>query len=133
MRRANPRFAAEAASLPEADADGLLALDAVLGERPLADRLRAYCTAVWGNDWRNDNEAALIASACERAKDRPPKQLTFEAWLRCHAARQHAKLFHDRPFLWWISDGPPDGFTVVVHYHRLVVGQSDPLPIGSTA
>ena len=32
---------------------------------------------------------------------------------------QHAKLFHDRPFLWWITDGRPDGFTVVAHYHRL--------------
>jgi restriction-modification enzyme MmeI-like protein len=110
---------AEAATLPEADADGLLPLVPVLGERPLADRLRAYCAAAWGEFWTSGSEAALIASACERAKDRPPKQLTFDAWLRSHAARQHAKLFHDRPFLWWITDGRSDGFTVVAHYHRL--------------
>ncbi len=110
---------AEAATLPEADADGLLALVPVLGERPLADRLRAYCTAAWGDAWTQGSEAALIAAACERAKDRPPKQLTLDAWLRSHAARQHAKLFHDRPFLWWITDGRADGFTVVAHYHRL--------------
>ena len=64
-------------------------------------------------------EAKLVASACERAKDKPPKQLTFDAWLRTHAARQHAKLFQDRPFLWWITDGRADGFTAVAHYHRL--------------
>ena len=110
---------AEAATLPEADANGLLALVPVLGERPLADRLRAYCAAAWGEAWTPDTEAALITAACERAKDRPPKQLTFDAWLRTHAARQHAKLFHDRPFLWWITDGRADGFTAVAHYHRL--------------
>jgi hypothetical protein len=110
---------AEAATLPEADADGLLALVPVLGERPLADRLRAYCGAAWGEAWQAGTEAALIAVAYERAKDKPPKQLTLEAWLSTHAARQHAKLFHDRPFLWWISDGRADGFTVVAHYHHL--------------
>jgi hypothetical protein len=110
---------AEAANLPEADADGLLPLVPVLGKRTLADRLRAYCAAAWGEFWTSGSEAALIARACERAKDRPPKQLTFDAWLRGHAARQHAKLFHDRPFLWWITDGRSDGFTVVTHYHRL--------------
>jgi hypothetical protein len=110
---------AEASMLPATDADGLLALVPVLGERPLADRLRAYCAAAWGDTWTQGSEAALIAAACERAKDKPPKQLTFDAWLHTHAARQHAKLFHDRPFLWWITDGRPDGFTVVAHYHRL--------------
>ena len=110
---------AEAATLPEADADGLLALVPVLGERPLADRLRAYCAAAWGDAWTASTEATLIAAACERAKDKPPKQLTLDAWLRTHAARQHAKLFHDRPFLWWITDGRADGFTAVAHYHRL--------------
>jgi hypothetical protein len=72
-----------------------------------------------GEFWTPDSETASIASACERAKDKPPKQLTFDAWLRSHAARQHAKLFHDRPFLWWTTDGRPDGFTVIACYHRL--------------
>ena len=110
---------AEAVTLPEADADGLLALVPVLGERSLADRLRAYCAAAWGDAWKLDTEARLVAAACERAKDRPPKQITLDAWLRTHAARQHAKLFHDRPFLWWVTDGRADGFCAVVHYHRL--------------
>lgn len=109
----------EAAALPEADADGLLALVPALGERPLADRLRAYCATAWGEAWTPSTEPRLIASACERAKEKPPKQLTLEAWLRTHAARQHAKLFLDRPFLWWITDGHADGFTAVAYYHRL--------------
>jgi len=110
---------AEAAALPPPDADGLLALVPVLGERPLADRLRAFCVAAWGDAWTPSTEAALVAVACERAKDKPPPQLTLDAWLRSHAARQHAKLFHDRPFLWWITDGRADGFTAIAHYHRL--------------
>ncbi len=48
-----------------------------------------------------------------------PAALTLDAWLRTHAARQHAKLFHDRPFLWWITDGRADGFCTIAHYHRL--------------
>ena len=110
---------AEVATLLKADADGPMALVPVLGERPLAERLRTYCAAAWGEGWQPGTEAALVAAACEHAKDKPPKQLTLDAWLRTHAGRQHAKLFHDRPFLWWITDGRADGFTAVVHYHRL--------------
>ena len=110
---------AETATLPAPDADGLLALVPVLGERPLADRLRAFCAAAWGEVWAPGTEATLVATACERANDKPPKQLTIDAWLRTHAARQHAKLFHERPFLWWITDGRADGFTAIAHYHRL--------------
>ena len=79
---------AETATFPAADADGLLALVPVLGERSLADRLRSYCVAAWGHAWTPATEVKLIASACERAKDKPPKQPTFDAWLRTHAARQ---------------------------------------------
>lgn len=110
---------ADAATLPAADADGLLPLSPLLGERGLADRLRTWCAAAWGKAWTADTEAALITAACERAKDRAPRSLTLDAWLRTHAARQHSKLFHDRPFLWWITDGRADGFMAVVHYHRL--------------
>ncbi|MCB4823814.1 BREX-1 system adenine-specific DNA-methyltransferase PglX [Roseicella aerolata] len=110
---------AEAAALPPADADGLVPLNPLLGGRGLADRLRAWCAAAWGKAWTAETEAALIAAACERARDKPPRSLTLDAWLRTHAARQHAKLFHDRPFLWWITDGRSDGFMAVVHYHRL--------------
>ena len=110
---------AEAATLPAADADGLLPLTPLLGERALADRLRAYCITAWGADWQPGTEAALVAAACDLAKDKRPAALTLDAWLRTHAARQHAKLFHDRPFLWWITDGRADGFCAIAHYQRL--------------
>jgi hypothetical protein len=110
---------AEAAVLPAADADGLLPLTPLLGERALADRLRTFCITAWGADWQSGTEAALVAAACDLAKDKRPAALTLDAWLRTHAARQHAKLFHDRPFLWWITDGRADGFCAVAHYHRL--------------
>ena len=107
------------AALPPADADGLLPLVPALGQRPLADRLRAFCATAWGDGWAAGTEATLVAAACQHAKDRLPRQATLDAWLRTHAARQHAKLFHDRPFLWWVTDGRADGFAAVAHYHRL--------------
>jgi hypothetical protein len=110
---------AKVALLPPPDSDGLLPLTPLLGERALGDRLRAFCIAAWGADWQPGTEAALIAAACDLAKDKRPATLTLDAWLRTHAARQHAKLFHDRPFLWWITDGRADGFCAIAHYHRL--------------
>jgi hypothetical protein len=109
----------EAAALPPAPADGLLSLPPVLGQRGLSERLRAFCIGAWGADWQPGTEAALVTAACKRAKDKPPRELTLEAWLRGPAAGQHGKLFDDRPFLWWITDGQRDGFTIVVRYHRL--------------
>jgi hypothetical protein len=89
---------AETARLPAADATGLLALVPVLGERPLADRLRGYCAVTWGEAWTQRSEAELIASACERAKDRPPRQLNLESWLRTPMAG---------PTVSWWSTLPP--------------------------
>ena len=117
---------AETAALPDADGDGLLPLVPAGGERALADRLRQYCAVAWGVDWTPDTEARLVNSASARDKA-PPRQPTLDAWLRTHAARQHAKLFHDRPFLWWVTDGRADGFTCVAHYHRLTRANLDRL------
>ena len=116
----------EAAVLPDADEDGLLPLVPAGGKRALADRLRQYCAAAWGADWTPDTEARLVGSASSRDRA-PPRQPTLDAWLRTHAARQHAKLFHDRPFLWWVWDGRADGFACVVHYHRLTRANLDRL------
>ena len=43
---------------------------------------------------------------------------TLEAWLRDGFFTQHCKVFHHRPFLWQIWDGLPDGFSVLVNYHK---------------
>jgi len=64
-------------------------------------------------------EAALIRSADERLDKKVARDVTLESWLRDRAFRQHCVLFQQRPFLWQVWDGGPDGFSAFVHYHRL--------------
>lgn len=109
---------AGAAELPPSDSDGLLALPAVAAEKPLPDRLRAYLVAVFGSDWSDSLERRLIAEADEAFDKKSARDGSLEAWLRDRAFRQHCALFGQRPFLWHISDGLKDGFSVFVHYHR---------------
>ncbi len=47
------------------------------------------------------------------------KSKTLEDWLRDEFFAQHAKLFHDRPFIWHLWDGRADGFHALVNYHKL--------------
>ena len=54
----------------------------------------------------------LLAQAGARWQD-------IETWLRESFFASHAKLFHNRPFIWHIWDGRKDGFGVLVNYHRL--------------
>ncbi len=109
---------AKAATLPPADADGILCLPAVAGERPLAERLRGYLAVAFGGEWSDTVERRLVAEADERFNNKPTRDTSLEAWLRDRAFRQHCALFHQRPFLWHIWDGLKDGFSAFVHYHR---------------
>lgn len=99
--------------------DGLLALPAVAGEKPLADRLRTYLTAAFGAEWSDALERQLVAEADQVLDRRPARDGSLEAWLRDRAFRQHCVLFHQRPFLWHVWDGQADGFAAFMHYHRL--------------
>ena len=110
---------ARAAELPHGDYDGLLGVSAVAGERPLADGLRAYLAAAFGADWSDALERRLVAEADETLDKKTARDGALEAWVRDRAFRQHCALFGQRPFLWHISDGLKDGFSVFVHYHRL--------------
>jgi hypothetical protein len=107
-----------AANLPAGDNDGLLALLAVAGERPLVDRLRDLAAA-FGVGWSDALERRLIAEADEIFDKRSARDGSLEAWLRDRAFRQHCILFHQRPFLWHVWDGQADGFAAFLHYHRL--------------
>src|SRR5699024_11206933 len=40
-------------------------------------------------------------------------------WLRTRFFAEHCDLFLQRPFLWHIWDGEPDGFGVIVRYQKL--------------
>ena len=109
---------ARAAELPAGDDDGLLSVPAVAGEKPLVDRLRTYLAAAFGADWSDALERHLVAEADETLDKKTTRDGSLEAWVRDRAFRQHCALFGQRPFLWHISDGLRDGFSVFAHYHR---------------
>ena len=109
---------AKAVELPPGDNDGLLSVSAVAGEKPLAGRLRAYLAAAFGADWSDALERRLVAEADETLDKKTARDGSLEAWVRERAFRQHCAMFGRRPFLWHISDGLKDGFSVFVHYHR---------------
>lgn len=44
---------------------------------------------------------------------------SLRAWLRDQFFEEHCRLFLERPFLWHIWDGEPDGFAIILRYHRL--------------
>ena len=94
-----------------ADEDGIVCLPPLSREQPAAARLRQLLTAALGAF----DEHALIAAAGLKGS----KSKTLEDWLRDEFFEQHAKLFHDRPFIWHLWDGCPDGFHVLVNYHKL--------------
>jgi hypothetical protein len=94
-----------------ADPDGIVCLPPVNREQPAANRLRQLLTEALGTF----DERALIASAGIKGS----KSKTLEDWLRDEFFEQHAKLFLDRPFIWHLWDGRPDGFHALVNYHKL--------------
>jgi hypothetical protein len=112
------RWIAAAADLPEGDNDGLLGVPAVAGEKPLVDRLRTYLAAAFGEDWSDALECRLVAEADDMLDKKAARDGSLEAWVRDRAFRQHCALFGQRPFLWHISDGLKDGFSVFAHYQR---------------
>ncbi len=91
--------------------DGIVCLPAVNREQPAAARLRQLLTAALGTF----DERAVITSAGLKGS----KSKTLEDWLRDEFFEQHAKLFHDRPFIWHLWDGRSDGFHALVNYHHL--------------
>ncbi len=93
------------------DEDGIVCLPPLNREQPAAARLRRLLTAALGSF----DERALLAAAGPKGG----KSKTLEEWLRDEFFEQHAKLFHDRPFVWHLWDGRADGFHVLVNYHRL--------------
>jgi hypothetical protein len=94
-----------------ADEDGIVCLPPLNREQPAAARLRQLLTAGLGTF----DERALIAAAGLKES----KSKTLEDWLRDEFFEQHTKLFRDRPFIWHLWDGRPNGFHVLVNYHKL--------------
>ena len=100
------------ALLPFADEDGIVCIPPVRGEASAADRLLNLLAAAYGDAWSTDILAELLKSADHAGK-------TLDTWLRDKFFTQHCKLFQNRPFIWHIWDGLPDGFSALVNYHQL--------------
>ena len=95
-----------------ADPDGAVAIPPIAGEAPAAERLRTLLERAWGDAWSPAKLAELLSQSGAGGKD-------LETWLRESFFASHARLFHNRPFIWHIWDGRKDGFGVLVNYHRL--------------
>jgi hypothetical protein len=95
-----------------ADADGIVCLPSVLGERTAADRLQGLLAQAFGGTWSPARVGELLAAAGSKKSD-------LDSWLRDECFKSHCQLFHNRPFVWHIWDGRKDGFSALVNYHRL--------------
>jgi hypothetical protein len=95
-----------------ADPDGIVCLPPVLGEPPAAERLRELLATAWGSDWSAGVLDQLLSEASAVGKG-------LDVWLRDEFFAAHARRFHNRPFIWHITDGRRDGFSALVNYHRL--------------
>ena len=98
-----------------ADVDGIVCIPGVRGKKPATDQLRDLLVAAYGNEWSAATEQHLLRAASPDG--RPAESL--DDWLRRHFFAEHCRLFHNRPFVWHIWDGLPDGFHALVNYHRL--------------
>lgn len=92
--------------------DGSLPLVPLPSVRSGAERLRTLLAAAYGAGWSAATQETLLAGSGYASK-------SLEAWLRDGFFEQHCRIFHNRPFLWQVWDGRPDGFSVIVNYHRL--------------
>lgn len=94
------------------DDDGIFCVPSVNSEDAGADRVRAYLQQVFGNDWNHQTIGQLLTKV-EAASS------SLEDYLRKEFFAQHCKVFKNRPFIWNIWDGRPDGFSALVNYHTL--------------
>lgn len=97
---------------PFADKDGIVCIPPVGPEASASDRLLNLLAAAYGDTWTNDVLAQLLTAADHAGK-------SLETWLRDKFFTQHCKLFGNRPFIWHVWDGLPDGFSSLVNYHKL--------------
>jgi hypothetical protein len=101
------------------DADGVVGLVSMRGESPAADRLRELLAAAYGTAWSGAKERELLATTAAATHGNGRRMDTLEHWLRDAFFEEHCKLYHHRPFIWHVWDGPRGGFGALVNYHCL--------------
>ena len=100
------------ALLAHADEDGIVCIPSVRGEVPAGERLLGLLAAAFGDAWHDGVLPNLLAEA---------GSATLDDWLRDRFFELHCKVFHHRPFIWYVWDGRrSDGFHALVNYHKLV-------------
>ena len=97
-----------------ADTDGVVCLPALGGEQQAGDRLLQLLAQAYGGDW---NPAVLDGLLSQVGTQGSAAGLA--AWLRNGFFKDHCRVFSNRPFIWQIWDGTPDGFSALVNYRRL--------------
>ena len=95
-----------------ADTDGVVCLPALGGESTAEERLRELLATTFGSSW----SAQVLDSILVEAGGKPG---ALGKWLRDAFFKDHCKVFANRPFIWQIWDGRPDGFSALVNYHKL--------------
>jgi hypothetical protein len=96
-----------------ADADGIVGISAMCGERAAAERLLDVLRSAYGSEWSDSLLGKLLTDTGAKAGT------SLDEWLRHTFFHLHCKLFGDRPFIWHIWDGlKKDGFNVLVNYHK---------------
>ena len=95
-----------------ADTDGIVCIPAVRGEAPASERLLNLVAKAYPDQDVQAKVSELLSQADHAGG-------TLEAWLRNKFFAQHCKVFQQRPFIWHIWDGLPDGFAALVNYHKL--------------
>lgn len=98
-----------------ADEDGIVCLPSVRREASAAERLRALFAAAYRDEWDPATERRLLRAAAGGGT--PADDL--DEYLRRDFFKAHCGLFDNRPFIWHIWDGLPNGFHALVNYHRL--------------
>ena len=123
MRRHSPRSAGTRRAEPFveppdeldacADGDGIVCLPALGGESTAEERVRRLLATAYGGQWNSQ----LLNSLLVESGAKPGAGL--EKWLRDGLFKDHCRVFANRPFIWQIWDGRPDGFSALVNYHKL--------------
>ncbi len=95
------------------DADGIVCVPSVRGERPAYERLLDLIRESYAESWTEEIPAMLLNG----------RGITLDDRLRNRFFDEHCKLFHHRPFIWHVWDGRKrDGFHALVNYHWLAEG-----------
>jgi hypothetical protein len=108
--------------LGHADADGVVAIPPLAREEGAAERVRRLLADAFGDQWDHGKKLDdLLAAEAEALKRKKPFK-NLEDYLRNGFYERHAKVFHNRPFVWHLWDGEKDGFGVLVNAHKLCDG-----------